>query len=247
MRDLCRAVSATTLFLLWLGLPLAQPVDRLANIDEIVVLTREAGLTHLVGEVLPITLQYAVREELIKAGREQHLGRDWHPRNPWFQRAAEIADRTSAGLAQRIESRPPDWEPAFREALAAVKDGELAALLRLYRSPAAPQFIELADLAAGLFVLASLETQRRSLGLRAAVLPVMAGLSDRITALTGELQPEQRAALASQRSRRALKTMARVHDAFFRNLMRGLRSEVKASREQVERELAPLLQHYDPL
>jgi hypothetical protein len=119
--------------------------------------------------------------------------------------------------------------------------------MRLYRSPAAPQFVELADLAAGLFVLASLETQRRSLGLRTVVLPVMAGLSERIAALTGELQPEQRAALASERSRRALKTMARVHDAFFRNLMRGLGSEVKASREQVERELAPLIERYDPL
>jgi hypothetical protein len=246
MRERRHAVMLPVLLLAWIGLLHAEPIERQTKIDHILSTTRSVGLPHLLGEVLPLTLQYAVREELVKAARDGHLGRDWHPRNPWFERAAELADRASGELAQRIQANPLDWEPAMRASLAAVKGPELDGLWELYRSPAAPRYVELADLTVGMFVLASLETQRKSLGLRPAAVPAMARLSDRVTAIPAELQPEEHDALASP-DKRALRTMARVHDDFFRNLMRGLKPEITACREQVGRELAPLIEQYDPL
>jgi hypothetical protein len=225
----------------------AETADKAAKIEEIVALSRPTGFPHLLGQALPMTLHYAVREEVMTAGRTHSMGRDWNPRSVWFQRAAVVTDRAAAELAQRAAEAGMDWEPQLRAALDQIESAQLDGLLQVYRSPAAPVLMELADVGTGLFVLASLETQRKSLGLRRTVTPVMQGLSDRILALSTQLNAEQREAISFHAPRQALKTMAVVHEQFFRNCMQRLKPELAATREQVRKELDALLQSVDPL
>jgi hypothetical protein len=225
----------------------AQSVDRAARIDEIVAAAAHAGFPHLLGDALPMTLRYGVHEELLRLGQARQLGADWKPGNPWYQRASDEADRATAELAQQVSAQPPDWEAPLRDALDSVQDAELDGLTQLYRSPAAPLMQELADAGTSLFILASLETQRKSLGLRARAMPVMQRLSERIGKLGEALDADQRAAITQQAPKQALKTMAVVHEEFFHNTMRGLQTDLEDTRLRLRRQLGPLLEQYDPL
>jgi hypothetical protein len=97
------------------------------------------------------------------------------------------------------------------------------------------------------FVLASLETQRKALGLRAATMPIMQRLSERIVELAAALDARQRAALRQHAPKQTLKTLAVMHEALFRYTMRGLQPELEAARERLRQQLDPLLEQFDPL
>jgi hypothetical protein len=225
----------------------AQSADRAGRIDEIVASAAGAGFPHLLGDAVPAALRYGVHEALPELGRVRQLGADWRPGNAWYARASEAADRASDALAQRIAARPPHWETPLREVLDTLKDGELEGLAQIYRSPAAPVLPALADAGVSLFILAGLETQSKALGLRAAVMPVMQRLSERIVELGAALDAEQRAALAQHAPRQALKTLAVMHEGLFRNTMRALQPELEATRQHLRQQLDPLLEQYDPL
>ena len=225
----------------------AQSADRAARIDEIVAGTAASGLTHLLGDAVPTALRYGVHDELPALGRERQLGADWKPGNAWYARAAEAADRVSDDLVQRVAAQPPELEKALRAALDPLENGEIEGLVQLYRSPAASVLLALADAGVSLFVLATLETQRRALGLRATTMPVMQRLSERIVGMGAALDAEQRAALVQHAPKQVLKTLAVMHESFFRNTMRGLQPELEDSRRALHQQLDPLLEQFDPL
>jgi hypothetical protein len=236
-----------SLAIVWCAGARAQSVERTERIDEIVASAAAAGFPHLLGDAVPTALRYGVHEALPALGRERQLGPDWKPGNGWYARAAETADRASDVLAQRVAEQPLALDQALRAALDPQKDGEIEGLAQVYRSPAAPTLLALADASVSLFVLASLETQRKALGLRAAAMPVMQRLSERIAELGGTLGPDQRASLAQHAPKQALKTLAVVHEAFFRHTMRGLQPELDRTRQQLRLQLEPLLEQFDPL
>lgn len=225
----------------------AQAADRAGRIEEIVTSASRAGFPLLLGDTLAITLRYGVHEELVRIGRSGQLGADWKPGNPWYRRAAEAADRASEELGRQVAAHPPDWEPPLRAALDAVQDTDLDGLVQLYRSPAAPLVLALADAGTSLYILASLETQHKSLGLRGDAITAMRRLSERIEDLGTTLDADQRAALAQNAPKQALKTMAVVHEEFFRNTMHALQPALDDARARLRAELAPLLERYDPL
>jgi hypothetical protein len=119
--------------------------------------------------------------------------------------------------------------------------------VQVYRSPAAPVLRALADAGVSMFVLASLETQHKTLGLRASVMPAMQRLSERIVELGATLDAEQRTALAQHAPRQALKALAVMHEALFRSTIRGLQSELDQTRNDLRQRLDPLIEEYDPL
>jgi hypothetical protein len=225
----------------------AQSADRADRIDEIVASATRAGFPHLLGDAVPTALRYGVHEALPRLGRERQLGADWKRGDAWYARAAQAADRASDVLAQHVAAHPPELEQPLRAALEPLKDGELEGLLQLYRSPAAPVLLALADAGVSLFVLATLETQRKALGLRGSAMPVMQRLSERIVDLGTMLDADQRAALAQHAPRQALKTLAAMHERLFRNAMRALQPALDGARAQLQSDLLPLVERYDPL
>jgi hypothetical protein len=226
---------------------LAQATDRAGRIEEIVLVASRAGFPHLLGETLAMTLRYGVHEELARLSRSRQLGADFKPGNPWYRRAAEAADRTSEELARQVAAHPPDWRAPWRAALDTVKDADLEGLAQLYRSPAATTVVALADVGTSLYILASLETQHKSLGLRSDATLAMRQLSERIGELGATLDVDRRAALAQHAPKQALKTMAVVHEEFFRNTMRELQPALDEARARLRAELVSLLEQYDPL
>jgi hypothetical protein len=238
------AVIAATV---WCVAAHAQSADRAGRIDEIVGVAAQTGFPHLLGDAVPMALRYGLHEDLPRLGLSRQLGADWKPGNAWYRRAAREADRAADALARRVAAQSPDWEKPLRDALESVKDGELDGLVQLYRSPAAPLLLELADTGVSLFILASLETQRKTLGLSATAMPVMRRLSDRIGELGAALRADQRVALTQYAPGQALKTMATMHEQFFRNTMHALQPALDSARAQLRLDLGPLLEQFDPL
>jgi hypothetical protein len=225
----------------------AQATDRAGRIEEIVTRASQAAFPLLLGDTLAMTLRYGLHEELARLGRSRQLGADWKPGNAWYRHAAEAADRASEELGRQLAAHPPDWQAPLRAALDPVKDSDLEGLAQLYRSPAAPVLLALADAGTSLYILASLETQHKSLGLRGDATLAMRRLSERIGELGATLDADRRAALVQHAPRQALKTMAVVHEELFRNTVRGLQPALDDARARLRAALAPLLEQYDPL
>jgi hypothetical protein len=247
LRHVCCLLAVLLSGAHWPSPAFAQAADRAGRIDEIVASASRAGFPLLLGDTLAMTLRYGVHEELVRIGRSSQLGADWKPGNPWYRRAAEAADRASEELGREVAAHPPDWQAPLRAALDAVKDADLDGLVQLYRSPAAPVMLALADAGTSLYILASLETQHKSLGLRGDALSAMRRLSERIGELGATLDADQRAALVQHAPKQALKTMAVVHEELFRNTMRTLQPALDDARARLRAELAPLLEQFDPL
>jgi hypothetical protein len=231
----------------WSAPGFAQATDRAGRVEQIVSDASRAGFPLLLGDTLAMAVRYGIHEELPRLGQLRQLGADWKPGNAWYQRAAQAADRASGDLVRELIAHPPDWRAPLRAALDTLEGPDLDALAQLYRSPAAPVIAALADAGTSLYVLASIETQHRSLGLRGEAIAAMRQLSDRIEELSATLDAQQRAALAQHAPRQALKAMAIVHEALFWNTMSTLQPQLDECRARLRTELGPLLEQYDPL